>query len=411
MGTALTGQKIKDTYKDLLHLDNSNAGVDATLNTLVDGDGNDCPVQLSTAQVNIAPTPGNDATKPSLSFGDGDSGIYEKDDDNLRFAIGGSIAWEMGASYFRAATDGGARVSNIGTSATVPGFLPNENDTNTGIGAAAADQCSIIAGGTEVARASEAGAATSTQFIVSPGATLGAAATPSLAFGDGDTGFYENSDDSVYFAVGGNHRLVLDNNGLRTQVANAPQLYNVSPTATAPNHTFRDDLDTGIGRAAADQLSLIAGGVEVLRCVEDATYEEHTILDGYTKRYSGQLALTDNDVIDVMTVTIAANDGFACTLDYTIYITDGTDMQTHTGVLLISANNKAGTISDDIVHPAGVEAEDLTAGTLTEAWTANDNGDGTLAIRVQANTSLTPTTFTIQLNVNVLKSSTGLVFT
>ena len=34
------------------------------------------------------------------------------------------------------------------------------------------------------------------------------AVTPTLAFGDGDTGFYESSDDKLQFAMGGNNRWV-----------------------------------------------------------------------------------------------------------------------------------------------------------------------------------------------------------
>ena len=37
-----------ETYKDLLHLNNSGNGADTTLRALYDGDGNATPLQLST---------------------------------------------------------------------------------------------------------------------------------------------------------------------------------------------------------------------------------------------------------------------------------------------------------------------------------------------------------------------------
>jgi len=48
---ALTGKKPKDTYKDLLQVSNSNAGIDSTLRFVSDGEGTDSTLKLSTASV------------------------------------------------------------------------------------------------------------------------------------------------------------------------------------------------------------------------------------------------------------------------------------------------------------------------------------------------------------------------
>lgn len=48
-------------------------------------------------------------------------------------------------------------VLNKATSGTAPTLLPNKDDPNTGVGSPAADQCSLIAGGVEGVRVSEAG--------------------------------------------------------------------------------------------------------------------------------------------------------------------------------------------------------------------------------------------------------------
>jgi len=49
----LTGQYITDSYKDLLQVSNSNSGIDTTLRNVSDGEGTSCPLQLSSAAVNI----------------------------------------------------------------------------------------------------------------------------------------------------------------------------------------------------------------------------------------------------------------------------------------------------------------------------------------------------------------------
>ena len=50
----LTGQKIKDSYKDLLQVSNSNSGIDGTLRTISDGEATDSVLQLSSSAVNIS---------------------------------------------------------------------------------------------------------------------------------------------------------------------------------------------------------------------------------------------------------------------------------------------------------------------------------------------------------------------
>ena len=49
----LTGQKVKNSYKDLLQVSNSNSGVDGTLRTVSDGEATDSVLQLSSAAVNV----------------------------------------------------------------------------------------------------------------------------------------------------------------------------------------------------------------------------------------------------------------------------------------------------------------------------------------------------------------------
>lgn len=50
----LTGRKISDTYKDLLQVSNSNAGVDGTLRDVEDGEGTASVLQISSSAINIS---------------------------------------------------------------------------------------------------------------------------------------------------------------------------------------------------------------------------------------------------------------------------------------------------------------------------------------------------------------------
>lgn len=98
------------------------------------------------------------------------------------------------------------------------------------------------------------------------------AASPTIAFGNGDTGFYESTDGTIAIAIEGNSRYVFNNTYMG--IGGWAGLLYAGATNTVPNIVPQtSDADTGIGRAAADQLSLIAGGVEALRLIEDTTIE------------------------------------------------------------------------------------------------------------------------------------------
>jgi hypothetical protein len=104
----------------------------------------------------------NDATLPTFAFGDGDTGFYESSDDNLGLVTGGAIRahWnsaDTGAytPLVAASNASGFRISTGTPSTVVPNFIPNRGDTDTGIGWAAADALSLVAGSVEIARLNE----------------------------------------------------------------------------------------------------------------------------------------------------------------------------------------------------------------------------------------------------------------
>lgn len=86
-----------------------------------------------------------------LTFGDGDTGIFESADDTLRMQLSTSFYWVFDKTVLYGNAAGGGRVYNQTASATTPG-LGFTGDSDTGIGQAGLNQLSLIAGGVESAR-------------------------------------------------------------------------------------------------------------------------------------------------------------------------------------------------------------------------------------------------------------------
>ena len=111
-----------------------------------------------------------------------------------------------------------------------------------------------------------------------------------LSFGDGDTGLYENADDSLVVKVSNISKLIFNTEGLIGVNAAGPAFLNQATTATNPTLvTNRADTDTGIGSSGADALSLIAGAIECLRVEEGAngTAGTHILIKNLTTAPTG----------------------------------------------------------------------------------------------------------------------------
>lgn len=138
-------------------------------------------------------------TKPTLSFPQR-GGISEIPNGALAFGVGGSDKCFLTSTRWIGDVANSWTLQIEGASATNPVFA-FANDADTGLGSNGADQLSIIAGEKEISRAVED---TTEQFIINPQADLtGTSSAPSLAFGDGDSGDYEVSDDVIARGVGG----------------------------------------------------------------------------------------------------------------------------------------------------------------------------------------------------------------
>ncbi len=101
-----------------------------------------------------------------------------------------------------------------------------------------------------------------------------------LWFGDGDTAIYENADDQLYWRYLGTDRRFDGASGMGSVSSNGWFLRYGNVSAINPTVIpWRQDLNTGIGSNGADQLSLIAGGVEVQR-VTEGNERTATIMNG-----------------------------------------------------------------------------------------------------------------------------------
>jgi len=122
------------------------------------------PVPKSAASGNIAgatldltEAAGDHSAAPTVGFGDGDSGFYESADDILNISLAETQRLFFSIAQIKEPLIGGSSWQFELATATNPIFIPGNGDTDTGLGAAAADQLSLIAGGVEGIRITEAG--------------------------------------------------------------------------------------------------------------------------------------------------------------------------------------------------------------------------------------------------------------
>jgi len=180
--------------------------------------------------------------------------------------------------------------------------------------------------------------------------TGGTAAKPDLAFGDGDSGLFESTDDILSFTTGGFRKIYLDTaGGLFNNNAGRWGLLNESPTATNPIILVnKDDVDTGIGSGGADQLSLIAGGVEGIRIAESAGNIVNTITgitaDKTMDTNTGGAAVSTDTAITMLETTgiveLALGDGVEGQDKYVVMTVDNGDVtirpaHMHAGATLV----------------------------------------------------------------------------
>jgi len=103
-------------------------------------------------------------------------------------------------------------------------------------------------------------------------------------FGNGANGITDDGggNNYLYVYLNGSKHWIFATTYIKSNISGGARISSSVPTSTVPAYNFDADTDTGIGKAAADQLSLIAGGVEGIRVIEDAG-----AIEAYTMGASG----------------------------------------------------------------------------------------------------------------------------
>jgi len=241
----------------------------------------------------------------------------------------------------------GYQLLDVAATSTVPSIVSDQTDTDTGIGHDGANQLVVIAGGSEVCR-----------FIQAPGSleqlivpTQAADPNPSIAFGDGDTGFFESSDDVLRISIGGAATWEISGSDFGG-IGAGGTLRNITPSSTLPSVLpHLPDLNTGMGLATLDALSFTCGGIEALRLTEvsSAILQAHQTDSGITAAAGSSQG--DGVIISTYNVySTVATTGDAATLPSTFI----------EGALIYVKNDGANSMD---VFPAS--GDDLGEGTNT----------------------------------------------
>ncbi|MCB0378281.1 MAG: tail fiber domain-containing protein, partial [Bdellovibrionales bacterium] len=97
-------------------------------------------------------------------------------------------------------------------------------------------------------------------------ASTGSAANPSITFNaDSNTGFFSSSSDAIGISNGGSLSWRIFGTSIGSTTSLGPLMTAIGSTAANPVYAFKDDSDTGIFRAAADELGFSNNGSESMR--------------------------------------------------------------------------------------------------------------------------------------------------
>ncbi len=207
----------------------------------------------------------NDGATPTLGFGDGDTGWYESIDDTLTFATGGVGRYLLSSVGISSHLGAGFQLRRVSATSTVPTVLANQTNSTTGIGGIAGE-VSLITGGIEAVNINatqdvQIGITTATAQLLLP--LSNDAVTPTLAFGDGDTGFFESADDIIIVSHNGIGIWQFSTSNFFGTTNDAPGMILGPSSSTSATFQPSGDFGTGIG-GVDGEVSIITGGVEAV---------------------------------------------------------------------------------------------------------------------------------------------------
>ena len=121
----------------------------------------------------------------------------------------------------------------------------------------------------------------------------GTAASPAIALGDGDTGWYESADDVMWATVAGSNRFSFSTSSINSATSGGPRINYAASSSTTPSLIpSNTDTNTGIGSNGADQGSLIAGGNEKYRFTKDGGSITAVVYEGSVVTNEDEIVFT-----------------------------------------------------------------------------------------------------------------------
>lgn len=272
------------------------------------------------------------------------------------------------------AANGGAMVLNLGNAA--------RNASGNGNG-----------GGVTVNLGTPVGSGSYGTFYLPDSSGNRNATSPTLKIGT--YGFYQDASGSFIFTVGGTDRF-----SWRAGDFGFNSAATLAWTSGFANASF----DTSLSRSTASTLSLGNGtNGDFSGALRLANIQGNNAVK----------ALTEGSATTFVTITVPSNSSASGKIQYAIEANDATDYQNRSGELYFSAVNKAGTTTIQLFRAQGSTTVDNTtdgvavsAGTLTNTFTATDGGSGAVQIKANATSSLTQTTLQIRYRVEILNTNT-----
>lgn len=132
-----------------------------------------------------------------------------------------------------------------------------------------------------------------------------------LTFGDGDTGFYENTDDTLYATFGGSITAWLTDTNWRSNTSRGWYLKTAGGTISAPTYSFAGDNNAGIYSPSNDNIRLAVGGEDVWVVDIDKDFGVGSSTPTYKLSVEGTSSLGNQAIAGYFTATTTATSTFA----------------------------------------------------------------------------------------------------
>jgi hypothetical protein len=245
----------------------------------------------------------NDASTPTLSFGDGDTGLYQEADNQINVAVSGVDDFIFSVGFLKTETSGGSWLRDINATSTTPSLGPDHVDTDTGLGTGATDQLSLVAGGDEAWRFEEQSYGTAAGDSV---AWVSDVATAPSTNPTGGVVLYSDADSLLFRDTGGDVRNLKQADPVCKTLFDSAGLADTDDVSSI--HRFRNaitvqevwcETDTGTATITLEDGS---GNDLTTSCTCDNTGDT-----GNTCTLTANDSFTDGELLDLLMVTAAGN--------------------------------------------------------------------------------------------------------